>query len=46
MERPTEEEMVDVNGRMLGSFIEGLRVAGPEGYLKRVVLTTGTRGFV
>lgn len=32
MEKPTEEEMVDVNGWMLKNFIEGLRVAGLEGY--------------
>ena len=45
MEKPTEEGMADVNGRMLKNFIEGLRVAGLEGYLKRVVLTTGTKYY-
>ncbi|RPA99207.1 NAD(P)-binding protein [Choiromyces venosus 120613-1] len=45
MEKPTEEEMADVDGRMLRNFIEGLREAGLEGCLKRVVLTTGAKYY-
>lgn len=43
MEKPTEGEMANVNGRMLKNFTEGLKVAGLEGCLRRVVLTTGTK---
>jgi len=43
MEKPTEGEMANVNGRMLKNFTEGLKVARLEGCLRRVVLTTGTK---
>ncbi|KAI5842516.1 NAD dependent epimerase/dehydratase family protein [Morchella snyderi] len=45
LEKETEEEQSDVNGALLCNFLEGLREAGLEKRLKRVVLTTGAKYY-
>ncbi|KAH8151661.1 uncharacterized protein LAJ45_04283 [Morchella importuna] len=45
LEQETEEKLSDVNGALLRNFLEGVRGAGLEKRLKRVVLTTGAKYY-
>lgn len=46
VEKKTEEEMAEVNGKMLKDFLEGMKIAGlQDKALKRVVLTTGVKYY-
>lgn len=46
MEKESEDEMVEVNGKLLKDFLEGVKIAGlEERALKRVVLTTGLKYY-
>lgn len=46
MEMESEEEMAEVNGKMLKDFLEGMEIAGLQNKaLKRVVLTTGAKYY-
>ncbi|EPS44925.1 hypothetical protein H072_1072 [Dactylellina haptotyla CBS 200.50] len=45
LQKDTEEEMSEVNGKMLQNFLDALDLTGASKKLKRVILTTGCKQY-
>ncbi|KAF3903030.1 hypothetical protein AA313_de0201396 [Arthrobotrys entomopaga] len=45
LQKNTEEEMSEVNGKMLRNFLDALDITGASKKLKRVILTTGCKQY-